>query len=193
VRFFFSGPRIFGIRPGVILSPAELGLGRGVQRQAQRPVEGFVYVISGDHGRVKIGITANPAARIASLRTASAFPLSFAFIGAVMDSAFAVEQEAHRLLAGHRGDGEWFQTSPEMAIAAIWGAAATLGDKIVGLNEAEAAKAVALVQAGDKPPLTAARVLAYALWYAVSAIAVIAFAIMVFAMGHLAIVALKAS
>jgi len=192
MRIWFSGPRIFGIRPGISLSAQELGFGRSQARQSVPAVQGFIYVVSGDHGRCKIGITRNPAARIGSLRTASAFPLRYAFIGAVRDSAFAVEQEALRLLAGNKVEGEWFDVAPEMAIAAVWGAAGKLGDKIEGLSERDAARTVALVQAGDRPRLTLGRVLAYALWYVVSAIVAVLFGLMVYAIVDLAIVALKA-
>jgi hypothetical protein len=122
MRVFFSGPRIMGVRPGVSFGPEDFRRSAGVrQRQAAEPVTGaFVYVIRGDHNMTKIGVTTNPSARIASLRTASPFPLEFAFIGAMPDNdGYVLEKAAHAALARFRCNGEWFDISPENAIATI--------------------------------------------------------------------------
>ena len=131
MRFWISGPRIMGIRPGVSFGREDFAGRKSTFREAGKPIgQDFVYVVRGDHGQCKIGVTSNPIARIASLRTCSPFPISFAFIGAVDKNAALVEREAHRLLNDRRGQGEWFDTAPELAIAALWGATARLNDKL---------------------------------------------------------------
>src|SRR2546423_562010 len=85
VRFWLSGPRMFGVRPGISISPNDLRpkpKPTSLRRAAGDNIEGsFVYVVRGDHNMIKIGVTTNPAARLASLRTGSPFPIDFAFIG----------------------------------------------------------------------------------------------------------------
>jgi hypothetical protein len=45
----------------------------------RRQLQGsFIYVIRADNGLLKIGISTNPSARLAQLRTASAVPLTIA-------------------------------------------------------------------------------------------------------------------
>jgi len=124
MRFWFSGPRIFGVRPGVSFSPDDL------RRRASGPSGSFVYVIRGDHNLSKIGVSTNPDARMAQLRTASPFPLEFAYISAIEGDGYDVEQEAHRILGSRRVNGEWFDVPPEMAISAVTGAAARLGRRL---------------------------------------------------------------
>ena len=136
VRFWLRGPRLGPIRPGVSFSAAELGFGKQPQQKGKAKSVGekldgsFIYVIRGSH-MCKIGVSTNPTARLATLRTSSPFPLSFAFIGATNGTnGFAIEQEAHRLLERHRTEGEWFDIPEELAIATVWAAAASLGEKL---------------------------------------------------------------
>jgi hypothetical protein len=81
---------------------------------------------------VKIGITTNLDARLAQLRTGSAFPIDYAFTAPASADAYAIEHRAHALLARNRVNGEWFDVSPELAIAAVTGAAAQLGQSLTG-------------------------------------------------------------
>lgn len=90
----------------------------------------FIYVISGDHGRQKIGVSDDPAQRIRDLQTGSPFRLSFEFLGLTNDTAYAIESEVHLLLAQHRQSGEWFTIPPEMAIAAVMATARRLGHSL---------------------------------------------------------------
>lgn len=122
-----------GIRPGISLGREDFA--RGSQRRTQKAAGqrmdgGFVYAIRGDHNLVKIGVSGNPNARLAQLRTASAFPLELCFVGACQTTGAEIEREAHRLLEPHRTNGEWFDCSPELAGSAIMGAAAKLNQKI---------------------------------------------------------------
>jgi T5orf172 domain len=132
MRFHPFGPRIMGTR-GLSFSPQD------VQRLVDRParpatgsLEGsFVYVVRGDHNLCKIGVSTNPNARMAHLRTASSVPLSFAFIGGTDGTdGFAIEREAYGSLERCRVGDEWFDCLPETAIAAINGAAAKLGERL---------------------------------------------------------------
>jgi hypothetical protein len=110
MRFFFIGPRILGIRPGISFGLNELL--RIANRPKQRPAEpmtgSFLHVIRGDHNMVKIGVSTNPNARLASLRTASAFPIDFSYIAVTPGTGFDIEAGAHEMLKGHRCSGEWF-------------------------------------------------------------------------------------
>lgn len=93
----------------------------------------FVYVISGDHGRQKIGITDNPAQRIKDLQTGSPFPLKFEFVGETIDNmAGPIEVEAHFMLNQHKSPGgdEWFTVPPDVAVTAVMAAAHRLGYRI---------------------------------------------------------------
>jgi hypothetical protein len=88
----------------------------------------FVYVISGNHGRQKIGVTDNPKRRIAELQTGSPFSLKFEFVGLTQGTGFDIEGEAHFLLSRHKAPGgdEWFIVPPEVAITAVMAAARQL-------------------------------------------------------------------
>jgi hypothetical protein len=126
MRFFVSGPRIFGVRPCVVFDPIQ----RLSPKQSE-PIGSFVYVIHGTHNLVKIGITTNPAARIAQIRTGSGFPIDFSYVGYVQSGAESIERDAHAALARQRCAGEWFDTTPERAIAAITRAASAFGVEIM--------------------------------------------------------------
>jgi hypothetical protein len=154
MRFFFSGPRIFGIRPGVSFSAADFKEAPSAAR-ARAPsgeVQGsFVYVVRGDHNLVKIGVSSNPSARLAQLRTGSPFPISFAFIAATPGDGFDIERAAHQMLARQRLNGEWFDVAPEMAIAAVNAAAARIGAPLQSVDLATADLALKLAVAGYGP------------------------------------------
>ncbi len=88
----------------------------------------FVYVISGDHGRQKIGSSDNPRQRIKDLQTGSPYPLKFEFIGETENqNAGAIEVESHFMLNQHRAEGEWFVVPSDVAITAVMAAAHRLG------------------------------------------------------------------
>jgi hypothetical protein len=126
-RFWLSGPRILGIRPGISFRLDELLRKPSPRRQLQG---NFIYIVQADNGMVKIGISTNPSARLAQLRTASAVPLAIAYVGALRCNGYAIEAEAHRTLADYRLEGEWFNCPVGMAVAAIGAAAYRLGESI---------------------------------------------------------------
>jgi hypothetical protein len=160
-RFYLLGPRILGIRPGISFALSELSRSRpSPKRQLQGT---FIYVIRGDHGLIKIGISTNPSARLAQLQTASPSALSFAYIAALRCDGRAVEAEAHRTLAAHRRNGEWFDVSPDMAVAAIAAAAYRLSEPIASGDPRLADEAVRMAATGNdmaRPGLLASIVLA---------------------------------
>jgi hypothetical protein len=93
----------------------------------------FVYVISGEHGRQKIGSSDNPQQRINNLQTGSPYPLRFEFVGEVEGGAAGqVEVEAHFNLNAYKSPGgdEWFTVPPDVAMTAVMAAAHRLGYRI---------------------------------------------------------------
>jgi hypothetical protein len=152
MRLFFVGPRIGRFRLGASFGREDLGRGAGRSGRPAEPVTGsFVYVIRGDHNMTKIGITTNPTARIASLRTGSAFPIDYAFIGAVEgDNGPPIEAQAHQSLARHRCSGEWFDVPPETATLAVLGAASKLGQPIRQLTQEQADTVLRIAAAGSQ-------------------------------------------
>ena len=153
MRFFFIGPRILGIRPGISFGLNELlRLANKPKQKPGEPMTGsFLYVIRGDHQMVKIGVSTNPSARLGSLRTASAFPIDFSYIAVTPGTGFDIEAGAHEMLKGHRCSGEWFDVPPEMAVAAIAGAAHKLGQPILPVT-AEVANQILQIAANSSGP-----------------------------------------
>jgi hypothetical protein len=86
-----------------------------------------VYVINGEHGRVKIGSSINPEQRCAELQTGSPVRLWVEHVTATLGPALPVEIEAHAMLDRYRLSGEWFAVSVEVAVATIAAAAHHLG------------------------------------------------------------------
>jgi Meiotically Up-regulated Gene 113 (MUG113) protein len=70
----------------------------------------FVYFISdGDH--VKIGVSANPEKRLATLQTASSQKL---WIVCKVEGTFEYERQFHERFRAHRVQGEWFLYADEI-------------------------------------------------------------------------------
>jgi hypothetical protein len=130
MRFFFMGPRILGIRPGVSFGPNDF-----IKTSAPRGAVGnmtgsFVYVIEGQAGHHKIGVSTDPIQRLATLQTGSPVPLRFAYIGVTPGTGFNIEGRAHELLDAYRKEGEWFLVPASIAIGAALEAASRLGEPI---------------------------------------------------------------
>lgn len=92
---------------------------RGAERALSRD---FVYVVQGQEA-VKVGVTRDLAGRLSQLQTGSPHTLEMAYSTRVRGDAYAVEAEAHAMLARHRIGGEWFAVPADVAVAAINGAA----------------------------------------------------------------------
>jgi hypothetical protein len=152
MRFFFIGPRILGIRPGISFRPDELfGSIARKQNKPGEPITGsFLYVIRGDHNLVKVGVSTNPNARLAQLRTASAFPIDFSYLAVTPGTGFDIEQGAHAMLASHRCNGEWFDVQPEIAVAAIAGAAHKLNQPLLPVTVEVAEQILRICHDGGK-------------------------------------------
>jgi hypothetical protein len=92
-----------------------------------------VYVASSGGGPVKVGYARNVRARLSTLRKQSRRDLSFAFIGTLgRAEAPVIEAKTHQLLHQHRiRRSEWFDITPEAAVAAVKRAANELGFKLV--------------------------------------------------------------
>jgi hypothetical protein len=134
MRFWLSGPRIMGIRPGVLFRPDELFKKPVSAPAATKTRGGFIYVIRDDRGLLKIGVSNNPNARLVQLKTASAVPLTIAYAGALRCDGFAIEGAVHETLSRYRAQGEWFDCPMDLAVAAIGAAAHRLGEPIASIE-----------------------------------------------------------
>lgn len=150
MRLLLFGPRIFGIRTGVSLGRDDFEKAFGKKAATgQSPIDldhSFVYVIKGEHGRCKIGITGNPRARLDQLQTGSAHPIELAWIGAPAGDVIAIERDAHAMLAQYRRNGEWFEVSHDAAVGAICSAAARRNKNVLGLTLEQADQIVSVAR-----------------------------------------------
>lgn len=78
----------------------------------------YVYVISAGPDIQKIGISGNPARRLAGLQQQTPLDLALGFTLERSD-ARVIEQAAHRLLAAHRVRSEWFSVSLDVAVDGV--------------------------------------------------------------------------
>lgn len=136
MRFFFTGPRVLGIRPGISFGADDFRkLARPRQASgAGQMTGGFVYVLKDASGRHKIGSSRDPIARISQLQTGSAEPLDFAFIGVAPEGSYTrIERAAHDLLENQKIPGageEWFRVPASIAIGAVMEVSHRLGEPI---------------------------------------------------------------
>lgn len=143
MHFFFTGPRTLGIRPGVVLGAADFRS----RRSLESPIEGsFIYIIQARERLVKIGVTTDPRARIASLQTGSPYPLTFAAITATPGTGYDIEADAHLLLQRYQLEGEWFNVSPTVALAAVEAAARGLQQPLLRVSLDRVDKILAIAQ-----------------------------------------------
>lgn len=149
-RFWFSGPRILGIRPGISFSPNDFKKRQSARQRNEYDPSSFVYVIKAPNDRVKIGVTKNPSARLAALQTGSHMRLRFAFIGCTPGEGYDIEGAAHNVLAAYRLEGEWFDVPAEMAVAAVTSCAWKLGHKLEIISQEQADKVLAIAAAEDR-------------------------------------------
>lgn len=79
-----------------------------------------VYAIQSETGPIKIGVSANPGARLGQLTKMQPHGACIIHIAKVpRDKAYPIEAAAHALLKEKRLQGEWFDVTQEQAIAAI--------------------------------------------------------------------------
>lgn len=134
MRLLAIGPRFLGIRWGVVLGRRDLEKVFAPRNKVpfDPDTSSFLYVLKGEHGRVKIGISADPYGRLAQLQTGSAHKLEFAWIGAPQGQAMGIEHDAHVMLNKYQCNGEWFDITPDAAVGAVSAAAQRRGINILG-------------------------------------------------------------
>lgn len=71
----------------------------------------FAQTVEGSDGRVKIGCSYKPAARLVALAVWSAYPIK---IIAVAPGTFADERALHLFFVGDRLHGEWFRCTEDL-------------------------------------------------------------------------------
>lgn len=71
----------------------------------------FVYFVSSEDGRIKIGTSANVEKRMTALQTSSAVKLTLIL---TIPGSTDLETELHRRFAHLRESGEWFTAAPEL-------------------------------------------------------------------------------
>jgi hypothetical protein len=134
LRFWFGGPRIFGHRTGISFGPKDFRrFGPAASAAEARRPSAFVYVIQKTiSGHVKVGMGTDPRDRLRNLQTGSSERLELIYTCAVKSNdGNRVEVAAQDMMRNHQLVGEWFDTTPEMAVAAIAASAHRLGDPIV--------------------------------------------------------------
>lgn len=88
-----------------------------------------VYVIGSTRGPKKIGLAANPTARLRALRTGHSRPIELLYSEPLPDvEATDIERRAHWLLRDKKTHGEWFAVSAKAAIDALKRAVAEGGE-----------------------------------------------------------------
>ncbi|KAA1057171.1 GIY-YIG nuclease family protein [Azospirillum argentinense] len=84
-----------------------------------------VYVIAGDTGPVKIGVSINPKNRLSSVQNGHPHKLALRHVVPVAE-AYRIEGAVHAALADKRLNGEWFDVTADEARSAIDHAIETL-------------------------------------------------------------------
>jgi hypothetical protein len=172
LRFFFKGLRVFGIRPGISFGPRDFSrAARAVSRaQASQMTGGFVYVLSDQSGRQKIGSSKDPISLRNTLQTGSAEKLSFTFIGvSPFDTYVEIERAAQKLLETQlltEGGKEWFKIPSSIAVGAVFEVAQRLDHPIQQIPPDMVPDILALAHAPDPMPrpTKTVRVVKWILW-----------------------------
>ncbi len=126
----------------------------------------MIYVIQSDGGPIKVGRSINPEHRRKMLTIQQPYDMKTIFVCEVQaDREAQIERLAHSILAPYHLRGEWFITSPEIAIAAVETAKAqplwvekaidtpakvTAARAFLGYSKAELARALRLGPNGRK-------------------------------------------
>ena len=138
MRFYLRGPRILGIGTGISFGPEDFR-NRNTRASSNSSGGSFLYVITGDHERVKVGVSIDPNKRRAQLQTGSPFPLRIAYVAVTPGTGYDIEGEAKRTLDRYRcpdGSGdEWFNVPVELAVAAVNAAAFKRGQPLCQLTQ----------------------------------------------------------
>lgn len=151
MRFWLGGPRLAGLRTGMSFGPEDFRrINRSAPAAANGMTGGFIYVISDESGRHKIGSARDPIARRATLQTGSADRLTLVFAAAAEGSNyFAVEHVAHTIMGAWRvgrGGDEWFAAPASVAIGAVYEASTRTGHPIQQIQIEAIPRVIALAR-----------------------------------------------
>lgn len=80
-------------------------------QERRKPVRRVVYFVVSEAGPIKIGFTAFPDERVATLQIGSPSPLKMA---AIIDGSYELEDRYHDAFAEWRFHGEWFAPHPDI-------------------------------------------------------------------------------
>lgn len=78
----------------------------------------YVYVMLSENGPIKVGIAADPKARLASIQSASPWKITLVHASEHKDAGI-IERAVHLALRDRRLTGEWFSATADEAIEAI--------------------------------------------------------------------------
>jgi Meiotically up-regulated gene 113 len=138
MRVYLRGPRILGVGTGISFGPEDFK-SRNSRASSNGSGGSFLYVITGDHERVKVGVSIDSNRRRAELQTGSPFPLRIAYVAVTPGTGYDIEVEAKRTLDRYRcqdGSGdEWFNVPVEMAVAALNAGAFKRGQPLAQLTQ----------------------------------------------------------
>ncbi len=91
--------------------------------------ETFIYVIGAHRGPKKVGLAANPLARMRSIQTGNGKDVALLHTVAVpVETASMIERRAHWLLRDTKVCGEWFDVSESVAKKSVDQAVAERGE-----------------------------------------------------------------
>lgn len=79
-------------------------------------LNGYVYVVETESGKVKIGVSTKPKHRIASLQTATYERLKNIHISNKCFNYLMIEEKLHKFFNKNRLNGEWFDVRFEDAV-----------------------------------------------------------------------------
>lgn len=131
MRFFFTGPRILGIRPGISFGPNDFRRwGKAGSSSTGTMTGSFIYVVQGAGNHHNIGVSTDPIAQLSKLQIGSRQALDFVYIGVTPGDGVNIEQAAGEMLASYRRSGGWFAVPASIAIGTVIECAKRLGEPI---------------------------------------------------------------
>ncbi len=108
---YFKLGRDFRIKVEDAFSDATAKMMEAKKQRSAAMRQRLVYFIGSDDGPIKIGLSADPRARLVGLQTSNHGKLS---IMAISEGGPILEREYHERFASHRLNGEWFERTPEI-------------------------------------------------------------------------------
>ena len=136
MRLRLNGSKIIAARAGETFGPQDpvtrtRETAGAFKKAGQRSV-GFLYIIRGEHGLLKVGSTTDPVARLAELRNTSPFLLHIEYLCFMRaDLYLKVEGAVQEALDRYRVNLVWFDCEARVAISAIDVAARRHGQGVI--------------------------------------------------------------